>query len=99
MDTASLSELLVDFAGSVGGLATYAPDEYPPWSYRSYANESADALELWARIKMKLKRDKDSVTFIDAKLEEGLVSFENGEKAKGRAAMWEIYNLGLRDFR
>jgi hypothetical protein len=92
-----LHELLKDFSGYVGGLATHAPDEYPDWSYRSYVSEAAEVIRVWGEIRKRLTRNREDVTFIDAKLAEGLASFEKGQKDAGRAAMWEIYNLELQD--
>jgi hypothetical protein len=99
VDCKPLHELLRDFSGYVGGLATHAPDEYPDWSYRSYVNEAADALKVWGEIRKRLTRNRDEVAYIDAKLAEGLASLEKGEKEMGRAAMWEIYNMELRSLR
>jgi hypothetical protein len=89
----SLKERLSDFAGSVGGAATRAPDEYPEWSHMSYETHMADIKELWAEIRPQLRRDHEAAEFIDSKLQEMFEAFDAGEKDKGRDAAWAIYNI------
>ena len=93
---ASLSEKLLDFAGSVSVAITEAPDEYPEWRYITYEGHMADIKELWSEIRPKLKRDVEKADFIEGKLQEAFAAFDAGEKEVGRKALLAIYNLGIR---
>jgi hypothetical protein len=95
----TLAELRLGLAGAVGALATYAPDEFPkdlPGTYES----ATDFLRTdWHELRPKIKRDTDKIAFIDAKIQEAYAAFESGDKKKGRAALWEVYNLRLQTLR
>lgn len=95
----ALMDLLADFAGAVSGAATHAPDDYPAWSYATYETDMADIKELWAEIRPRLKHNLEEARFIDAKVVEAFVAFEEGEKVKGQLAMWDIYNLQVKKLR
>lgn len=88
----SLKEKLADFAGSIGAAATKAPDDYLQGSHWTYESHMADIKELWAEIRPQLKRDLEQAQFIDGKLQEMFAAFDTGEKEKGRAAAWAMYN-------
>ena len=94
-----LEERLADFSGSVGAAGTRAPDGYPQWGHWNYETHMSDIKELWADIRPQLKRDVDQASFIDSKLQEMFAAFESGEKEKGRAAAWAIYNSGVEKLR
>ena len=92
----SLREYLADFEGAIGGAASYAPDDYPKQSYRTYESNVDDIKSLWARIRLTIQHDAASVAFVDLRLSEAFKAFDSGDKEKGQQAMWDIYNLGLR---
>lgn len=92
-----LSEKLADFSGAISSGATFAPDEYPEWGYVSYESNMSDIKEIWSEIRMKLKLDTEKIAFIERKLQDAFAAFDAGEKEKGRAALWAIYNLDVED--
>jgi hypothetical protein len=95
----SLRQILDDFAGSIGSAATNAPDEYADWSSITYETNMADIKELWAAIRLQLKRDLEQAEFIDGKLQEMFAAFDAGEKTKGRKAAWALYNAEVTKLR
>lgn len=95
----SLKEKLADFAGSLATAMDYPPDDYPEWSYMTYETHMADLKELWAEIRVKLKKDVDRIGLIDAKLQEAFAAFDAKEKQKGKAAIAVIYNLEVKKLR
>ena len=98
-DAADLAEILRDLAGAIGSLATFAPNDYPEWSYQSYSSGAEDVKELWPRIRARLRVDIEAAAFIDKTLEKAFAAFDAGDKEEGRAAMWSIYNLNLQKLR
>jgi len=94
----SLSERLKDFAGALTS-ATDGPDDYPDWGYVTYESNMADLKELWSEIRPQLKRDLEQAEFVDGKLQEMFAAFDEGEKDKGRAAVWAIYNSDVKKLR
>ncbi len=104
----NLREKLLDLEGAAGGIATYAPDEYPEWDPRNYSISKPDIEELWAEIQPKLKRDLDKAQDVAQKIKEGFEALDNylanitrGEapdhklRERGRDAFWHIYNMHL----
>ncbi|WP_454733428.1 MULTISPECIES: hypothetical protein [Cupriavidus] len=53
----------------------------------------ADLKALWAEIRPQLKNDLDRAAFIEGKLDEMFKAFDEGERERGRDAVWAIYNL------
>lgn len=101
----TLSEKLMNFAGSVLA-ATDAPDAYPDFRVElvgdmeaAYQLNRQTVFDDWAEVRRLIKRDLDKVAIIDECLEIGFSAFDAGNKALGRAKMFEIYNLGLRKLR
>lgn len=94
-----LGELLINFKGSIGCAGSNAPDEYTDWSYITYASNMADLKELWSTIYPKLSRDTDRAKWVDEKLQELFLAFEAGDKQRGRAAAWAIYNSDITELR
>jgi len=101
----SLSERLLNFAGSVSA-ATNAPDDYPDYKVelwgdmeRTYKMNKQAVLEDWAAVRGLIKRDLDKVAMIDESLLIAFSAFDAGNKALGRAKMFDIYNLELRKLR
>ena len=92
----SLSERLKDFAGALTS-ATDGPDDYPDWGHVTYESNMADLKELWSEIRPQLKRDFEKAAWVDAKLQEMFTAFDAGEKDKGRAAVWAIYNSEVKN--
>lgn len=78
--------------GAVGHAASYAPDEYPEWSYSSYASQKTDILDLWSKIFPRITKDVGQANFVDQKIKEAFAAFDDGDKARGRQALWDIYN-------
>jgi hypothetical protein len=91
----STIELLKDLSGSIGTAAAEAPDEYPDWGFITYESNRADIIDLWSKIRPRLRQDIDKITFIDAKLVEAFAALDAGDKEVGRKAMWVLYNLRL----
>jgi hypothetical protein len=100
-----LRDMLDDFHGLVGHLATYAPDNIPAHMSSNYFQLRDWLFEIWPRIKPRLKRDLDKVEIIDRHLTEGFAiidayqaALDRGEKPdpaireKGRNEFWAIYN-------
>ncbi|WP_256081317.1 hypothetical protein [Massilia sp. YIM B04103] len=59
----------------------------------------ADLKELWADIRLKLKKDTDKAEFIDGKLQDAFAAFDAKEKGKGQDAILAIYNLDVEKLR
>lgn len=95
----SLIERLKDLSGAVAAAASDAPDDYPEWSYHTYAGNMEDIMDLWAQIRPQRRRDASKIPWIDAKFQEPFDAFAAGEKEKGRQAMWDLYNLEIGDLR
>jgi hypothetical protein len=98
-------DMLDDFHGTVGALATDAPDEIPWFMAETYPQMREFLLQTWSEIKPKLKRDGEKINAIDRYLDEGFALFDQYEAAiargeapnhalreKGRNAFWAIYN-------
>ncbi len=90
----SLKQKLDDFACSISLATTSPPDEYPEWSAVTYEAHMADLKELWWQIRPKLK-SLEHAELVDGKLTEMITAFDAGEKEKGRAAAWFLYNLDV----
>ena len=88
----TLSKLLDDFIVSITGATTRAPDEYPAQGAWTYESNRADILELWSQILPKIKKDIEQANFVDLKIKEAFAAFDEGDKARGRQALWDIYN-------
>jgi hypothetical protein len=90
----TLKELLGLFTDAVSSATGYAPDNYPEWrGPNAYETQKSDLLDLWAQIQPRIKSDKDQANFIDQKLAEVFLAFdEENDKAKGRQALCDIYN-------
>jgi hypothetical protein len=58
-----------------------------------------DLKQLWPQIRAKLKRDADKAEWIAAKLQECHEAFEIGDNEKGRQALWDVYNSGVKALR
>jgi hypothetical protein len=94
----SLTELLKDFAGALAS-ATDAPDGYPEWGYVTYESNMRDLKQLWAEIRPKLKRDVERVEDINGMLQEMFDAFESGDRDRGRASVWALYNSDVKRLR
>lgn len=88
----TLAKTFEDFIGAVANAATYAPDEYPEWSYASYDIHKTDILNFWSQILPRIKKDLEQANFVDQKVKEAFSAFDEGDKARGRQALWDIYN-------
>lgn len=95
----SVSEKLKDFAGGIALAASRAPDNYDEWTGWTYEAHMADLKELWSYIQPRLERDLDEARFVGGKFQEMIDAFEAGEKSRGRAAAWAIYNSDFRKMR
>lgn len=94
----TLKQRLDDLSCSISLATTNPPDEYPEWSAVTYETHMADLKELWSEIRPKLK-DLDQAEVVDGKLKEMIDAFDAGEKEKGRAAAWFLYNLDVNTLR
>lgn len=94
----SLQQKLKDFAGSISTATGDAPDEYPDWSSWTYETHMADLRGLWAEIRPQLK-NLEQAALVNDKLLEMIDAFDAGEKEKGRAAAWFLYNLDVNKLR
>jgi hypothetical protein len=101
-----LRETLDDFHGCIGGLASYAPDEYSKNDPRTYKSSKQWVMELWSNAKPRIKRNLEEAAQIDQKLKEAFELLETYQGAldrgetpdksireKGRDALWVIYNM------
>ncbi len=55
--------------------------------------------ELWATIRLQLKRDLEQAGWVDGKLQEMFTAFDAGEKETGRKAAWALYNAEVTKLR
>ena len=95
----SLSEKLLDFKGAISTSAINAPDEYPEWSYITYESNMADIKELWVYIHPQIKKNIEQVEFVDEKLNDMFMAFDQGDKEGGQQAAWDIYNSEVEKLR
>jgi hypothetical protein len=89
----SLRESIQLFKENVAGATGRAPDNYPEWDPGGWPAHRAELLKYWSGAKSLIKRDLDKVAFIDAKLEQALASFDQGQREPGQSLMFEIYNV------
>ncbi len=79
----TLAETFEDFMGAVANAATYAPDEYPEWSYASYDVHKTDIPNFWSQILPRIKKDVEQANFIDQKVKEAFSAFDQVGKRSG----------------
>jgi len=94
----SLREKLDIFAQELS-LATSAPDEYPSWGYVTYEGNMNNLRSIWSEIKPLIKVDVEKVDIIEEKMNEIFSSFDSGDRVRGRDAVWEIYNMKVKNLR
>jgi hypothetical protein len=108
----SFVEKLDHFQGSIGSLASKAPDEFAGWESWNYEQNKQWVDEFWIVAKAQLKRSAEQIPIVDEKLTEAFAlldayqaALDRGEtpdialRKKGRDLLWEIYNMKPSKFR
>jgi hypothetical protein len=81
----SLKQRSEDSAGALT-IALDAPDDYQSAEFQNHESNMSDLKELWADIRMQLKRDLDQVELVERKLIEMRAAFDSRDTDTGRKA-------------
>ncbi|MEG2750147.1 MAG: hypothetical protein RR939_12265 [Acinetobacter sp.] len=102
----SFKENLQFLADRLLAIHTYSPDQYPSWRLEYYNNakeifdeDMSGVLDLWKKIKPKIKKDLEAAELVDQKINAMFIAFKQGDNEEGRDIAYEIFDLDIEKMR
>lgn len=102
----SFKQDLENLAGLILRISIHSPDQYPAWKLEYYNNakeifdeDMSEVVDLWKKIKPKIKKDLEAAELVDQKINAMFIAFEHGDNEEGRDIAYEIFDLDIEKMR
>ena len=64
-----------------------------------FDEDMSEVLDLWKKIKPKIKKDLEAAELVDQKINAMFIAFEQGDNEEGRDIAYEIFDLDIEKMR